>query len=78
RPILLRAWITKAVELSESVFTTVIAEVEGVDSLVELEARRRKLFRGGVGKWMENGGKSGGEGNGGKEKSGFGNGEELV
>jgi hypothetical protein len=51
--------------------------VEGVDSLVELEveARRRLLllFSGDVVKWMENGGKCGG-----KEMSGFGNGEELV
>jgi hypothetical protein len=55
----------------------VIGDVEGVDSLVELEveARRRLLllFSGDVVKWMENGGKCGG-----KEMSGFGNGEELV
>jgi hypothetical protein len=60
----------------------VIGDVEGVDSLVELEveARRRLLllFSGDVVRWMENGGKCEGEGNGGKEMSGFGNGEELV
>lgn len=56
-------------ELSEVEFSTVMVDdVEGDDSLVEAEARKR-LFGRAVGKWMENGG---------REVSGFGNESVLV
>jgi len=57
------------VELSEVKFSTVMVDdVEGDDSLIEAETRKR-LFGRAVGKWMENGG---------KEVSGFGNESALV
>lgn len=72
--------MTKAVESAEPELSTVMADVEaevvgvGVDSLVEA---RMRLFRGVIRKWMEIGGKFGGEGNAGREMSGFGNEKEL-
>lgn len=58
-------------ELSEVEFSTVMVDdVQGDDSLIEAEARKR-LFGRAVGKWMEN------EGNE-KEVSGFGNERVLV